>query len=367
MKLTLKINMVLVPAIALVLAGALIAVKRIADRTALEETDRTARLMMAAAQATFDYTVEQIKPALEAKYQFLVQSVSSYAATETIGRMQNQFHDYRYHVAALNPTNKRDLADAWETAAIQSLAQSGAAEFTEVRTLDRGRFDFIAVPIRITNDACLTCHSVPEAAPRIMIDTYGRGGGFGWKLNEVIGAQVVSVPMSVAQRRADGLFRGVVYLLVGAFAAVLFVANAILYLVVTRRLGRLSRVADRISRGDIDAALTSSSGSDLLAVLEQSFERMRVSLKLAMQAALRPVSGGGLAAPADWPLPAAAMDLLKSRLAAQWGPLVSMLVDRAAEGATTRREFIERLLQTVPDGQQGKLRQDLERELPVNR
>jgi protein-histidine pros-kinase len=357
---TLKINVVLVPAMALVLAGVLIAVKRIADRTALEETDRTARLMMAAAQATFDYTVEQIKPALEAKYQFLVQSVSSYAATETIGRMQNQFHDYRYHVAALNPTNKRDLADAWETAAIQSLAQSGAPEFTEVRTLDRGRFDYIAVPVRITNDACLTCHSVPDAAPRIMLDTYGRGGGFGWKLNEVIGAQVVSVPMSVAQRRADGLFRGVVYLLVVAFAAVLFVANVIIYLVATRRLARLSRVADRVSRGDVDVAL-SSSGSDLLSLLEQSFERMRVSLKLAMQVAPRPVT------PVDWPLPAAAMELLKSRLAAQWGPLVSMLVDRAAEGAPSRREFIERLLQTVPDGEQAKLRQDLERELPVNR
>jgi protein-histidine pros-kinase len=139
LSLTVKTNLVLVPTLLILLAVSLTVVRRIADQTALEETDQTARLMMSAAQATFDYTVEQIKPTLEAKYDFLVQSVSSYAATETIGRVERQFHDYRYHVAALNPTNKRDLADAWEANAIQVLARDGApSEFKDVRETDKG-------------------------------------------------------------------------------------------------------------------------------------------------------------------------------------------------------------------------------------
>jgi protein-histidine pros-kinase len=282
--LALKVNCVLVPTMVVVLAAALVVIKGVADRTALEETQLAARLIMSAAQATFDYTVEQIKPTLEAKYDFLVQSVSSYAATETIGRMQREFHDYRYHVAALNPTNKRDLADAWEINAIQSLARDGAgAEFTDVRQTDKGRFAVIAVPIRITNDACLSCHSVPDAAPATMIETYGRDNGFGWKLNEVIGAQVVSVPMSVAQQRADVLFRGVVSVLVAALVTILIVVNGALYLVVSRRVGRLARAAESISKGEAESAALTATGTDELSSLTRAFERMRVSLSLAMK------------------------------------------------------------------------------------
>jgi protein-histidine pros-kinase len=288
LSLTVKTNLVLVPTLLILLAVSLTVVRRIADQTALEETDQTARLMMSAAQATFDYTVEQIKPTLEAKYDFLVQSVSSYAATETIGRVERQFHDYRYHVAALNPTNKRDLADAWEANAIQVLARDGApSEFKDVRETDKGRFAVIAVPIRITNAACLSCHSVPEAAPTTMVETYGRDNGFGWKLNEVIGAQVVSVPMSVAQKRADSLFKGVFVVLVTAFAAIWLIANLVMYFVVARRLGRLAQLAERVSKGDIDLtgmSAMSATGGDEVASLTRAFERMRVSLSLAMQA-----------------------------------------------------------------------------------
>jgi hypothetical protein len=39
---------------------------------------------------------------------------------------------------------------------------------------------------------------------------------------------------------------------------------------------------------------------------------------------------------------------------------------RAAD-ARSRREFIERLLQTVPDGERGAFSLELERELSVNR
>jgi protein-histidine pros-kinase len=284
MTLTRKINLLLVPSLLLFLAVAYVVVRNIADRTAFEESELTARLMMSAAQATFDYTVEQVKPSLEAKYDFLTQSVSSYAATETIGRMQAQFPDYRYHVAAINPTNKRDQADPWETQAIQTLARDGDThEIVVVRDLEKGRFAFIATPIRITNDACLTCHSVPDAAPRTFLDTYGRDNGFGWKLNEVVAVQVVSVPMSVAQRRADALLRQVMLTLAVAFVAIFVIVNAALHVIVGRRIRRLSLAADRVSRGDVDSETIPTSGADEVSSLEKAFERMRVSLSLAMK------------------------------------------------------------------------------------
>jgi HAMP domain-containing protein len=344
--LPLKLNCVLIPVMLAATAVVLVAVKNAADRTALEETLQTARLLIAAAQATFDYTVEQVKPPLEVKYDFLVQSVSSYAATETIGRMQQQFPDYRYHVAALNPTNKRDLADAWEARTIAALERNGTLnEVTELRTLENGRFAFMAIPIRITNEACLTCHSVPAAAPGTLVDTYGRDHGFGWKLNEVVAAQVVSVPMSVAQQRADALFQRVATMLIAAFAVVLLAVNGALYLVVERRLRRLSRIADRISKGDMDSAAVASRGNDEMSSLERSFERMRVSLSLAL---------AGQAPGADWPLPGATLKRLSARLADALGPMAAVLVERAAAAASSREDFLRRLLQSVPNREEAE-------------
>src|ERR1700722_12688268 len=233
----LKVNAIVVPVVLAATAAVLVLVKNFADQTALEETLETARLLVSAGQATFDYTVEQVKPALEAKYEFLVQSVSSYAATETIGRMQRQFENYHYHVAAMNPTNKRDAADAWEADAIRRLALPSAPDqYTEIRSLKEGRVVFMAVPIRISNEACLACHSVPNAAPKMLTDTYGTDNGFGWKLNEIVAAQVVSVPLSVAQKRADQLFHGVMLAVVASSAFILIAMNGALFVVLRQRL-----------------------------------------------------------------------------------------------------------------------------------
>ena len=230
-----KVNLILLPVMLATLGVAVVAVKRTADRTALEETHQTARLIIAAAQATFEYTVEQIKPALEAKYDFLVQSVSSYAATETIGRLGPEFRDFRYHVAALNPTNSRDMADPWEAQAIRTLATDPARrEIIEIREVAGERFEYVALPIRIKNEGCLACHSTAEAAPKLMTDTYGRTNGFGWRLNEVIAAQVVSVPVAIAQQRANAIFGRVAKMLLGAFVLMMLVVNAVIYFVARR-------------------------------------------------------------------------------------------------------------------------------------
>ena len=46
-----------------------------------------------------------------------------------------------------------------------------------------------------------------DAAPKTMIDTYGSANGFGWKVNDIIGAQVVSVPIAVPIQRANYAFK----------------------------------------------------------------------------------------------------------------------------------------------------------------
>ena len=86
--------------------------------------------------------------------------------------------------------------------------------------------------------SCLTCHSTPDKAPPEMIKLYGTANGFGWKLDEIIGAQVVSVPMSVPLTMAQTTWRKLTGWLTGAFGAVLLAGNLCAAVLTLRGGGR---------------------------------------------------------------------------------------------------------------------------------
>ncbi len=57
------------------------------------------------------------------------------------------------------------------------------------------RHFYIARPIRMASPDCLQCHSTPDVAPASMVAQYGQNG-FGWKMDDVVGMQLVEVPVA---------------------------------------------------------------------------------------------------------------------------------------------------------------------------
>ena len=291
MRLLLKFNLIF---LIVFIAGVLGAGKVSHDllqRNAKQEVLDHARLTMEKASAIRSYTQNQIRPLLETqmKYTFLPQTVPAYSATEVLATLSKTFPEYTYKEDTLNPTNPRDRAVDWEADIVNRFRnQTGAVdgnaqEFVGERESGTGRALYIARPLRITNGACLACHSTVEAAPRTLIDKYGPANGFGWQLNEVVGAQVVSVPMSVPLARADQAFKVFMVSLVGIFVAIGIVLNLMLYLLVIRPVTRLSKLANRVSLGELDAPPFPVRGRDEIGTLAQSFTRMRNSLDQAMK------------------------------------------------------------------------------------
>lgn len=286
MKLLLKFNLVfvLVFAIGLVITGYVS--RGLLERNAQDEIVGSARLMIEKATAVRTYTASQIAPLLQTqmKYTFLPQSVPAYSATEVLEELRKKHPEYTYKEATLNPTNPRDRAIEWE-ADIVNLFRNDASQ-TEVvgqRDTPTGRSLFIARPIKITNPACLSCHSTIEAAPKPVVDRYGPANGFGWQMNEVIGAQVVSVPMEVPLARAAKAFGVFMTLIVSVFVAIGVVLNLMLWGLVIRPVIRLSALADRVSLGDLEAPEFAGKSSDEIGVLAESFSRMRKSLVQALK------------------------------------------------------------------------------------
>jgi Protein of unknown function (DUF3365) len=158
--------------------------------------------------------------------EFHPQSVPAFAATEIFSYLREKFPDYFYKEATLNPTNPRDRATDWESDVVNQF-RAGAIqnEFIATREAPTGTALVLARPIKVNNVRCLECHSTPEKAPAEMIKLYGTANGFNWKMDDIIGAQIVSVPILVPLRTAEETFRLLLLWLGGAFGFILIAAN----------------------------------------------------------------------------------------------------------------------------------------------
>ena len=205
MKIRWKIDLAIAGAflVGLVLAG--IGAYTILTRNALDDSLQNARIMIEGASAIRTYTAESIKPLLEQqmKVQFLPHSIPSYAAQTNFKMVHKKLPDYTYREPTLNPTNLNDRAVDWEADIINDFRNdAGKTELVTTRDTPAGSFLTLARPLKIGSPACLSCHSTPENAPPTMVALYGSQNGFGWKQGEVVGAQVVSIPLAVPLSRA---------------------------------------------------------------------------------------------------------------------------------------------------------------------
>ena len=71
--------------------------------------------------------------------------------------------------------------------------------------------------------------------------------------------------------------------LAAVFVMVFVVLNLLLSWLIIQPVSRMSAAADKISTGDFDQPEFAEAGSDEVAVLASSFNRMRRSLEKAMQ------------------------------------------------------------------------------------
>ena len=284
MGLRLKFNLVLLFVFALGLAVSGYVSYDLLHRNARDEVLRNAGVMMEAALSMRQYTVSQVRDKLVQKEdEFLPQSVPAFAATEIMNQLRKKYPDYAYKEAALNPTNPRDRAVDWEADIVNEFRNNSArAEVSGMRMTPTGMSLFLARPFQIKDPACLTCHTTPEMAPASMVKLYGSNNGFGWKLNEVIGAQVVSVPMSLPIQNANRAFYTFIASLAGVFAVLFVILNLMLSAMIVRPITQMSDAAERISTGDTDIPELAESGRDEVADLARSFNRMRRSLEKAI-------------------------------------------------------------------------------------
>jgi len=281
-----KFNLALIAIFVVGFALASLVSYKVLHANAREEVLQNARIMMEAASSSRNYTNTQIKPLLETqlKYKFLPQSVPDFAATEQFNDLRKKYPEYAYKEATLNPTNPRDHATDWEVDVVNQFRQVATrTEAVGERDTPDGRSLYLARPIQITDPACLPCHSTPDAAPKTLIEAYGTANGFGWQLNDIIGAQIVSLPLAVPVQRASYTFKVFLISLGVIFLFTMTALNLMLYGIVIRRVKRLARLADEVSLGNLEAGEFRTKTHDEIGVLTEALGRMKTSMVQALK------------------------------------------------------------------------------------
>lgn len=287
MKLLLKFNLILVTLAVLGLLVVAFVAHDFLQQNARAQVLQQAELMMESASSVRRYTSDELKPLLmgnpKHKQEFLPQTVPAYGATTIFAKLRTQFPQYTYREPALNPTNPQDRAMEWEADVIQHFRNHPEQhELIAERSTPTGAALYIAHPL-VNQQPCMPCHSTPAAAPASMIRKYGPNNGFGWQLNEIIGAQIVSVPTAVPVETATKAFRSLMLSLVLTFTALIVATNLILLALIIRPVRHLAQVANQVSTGQLECAELPVRGKDEIAELTASFNRLMTSLVKAMR------------------------------------------------------------------------------------
>ena len=219
------------------LAYGLMEVRHERDKTAERETTTQAQMLLTAMNSVRRYTTSSVRPALQQEADsyddFVPEMVPGFAARQVFDHFagNDAYKQFQYREASPNPTNPKNKADGFEVSLIEKF-KADAALKEDSGLIDRNgqRTFYIARPMPVTDAKCLDCHTTPETAPKRQVEMYGREGGYGWKMHEIIATQVVYVPVSEAFR-ADRS-RGLVIL--GSLAGVFLVGGLVSALLLRR-------------------------------------------------------------------------------------------------------------------------------------
>ncbi|MBD2775813.1 c-type heme family protein [Iningainema tapete] len=288
MKIGTKVNLIL---IIVFLGGILIsaiALSNVLQTKAENEVTSKAETLMQIANSFRYYTNQRVHPLLaqkeETQEQFIPDSIPSFATREVFEllRKNQEYANFIHKDAVLNPTNLRDKANEFETKIVEEFRQNpGLKTKYGFQNVSGEKLFYSAQPFVIHEQSCLRCHTTPEQAPKSQIVTYGKDNGFGWKLNEILGTQIIYVPAEQIFRSANQALILILGVLAIIFTAILIVMNQLLKKTVLKPIKRIALVAEQVSVGDMNANFDQQS-KDEIGNLAEAFNRMKYSLEIAL-------------------------------------------------------------------------------------
>ena len=165
----------------------------------VSEAHEKANLISAHAEAIQSYVRGTLRPAVAALIgadEFVIEAMStSYVTRHVLSILNIDKESFQYRRVAQNARNPISEATEEELQILFRLMESPKlARFETIVGEGADEHLIIARPLYLTQD-CMRCHGVPEDAPAVLLSMYGNERGFGKKLGELAGLDIISVSM----------------------------------------------------------------------------------------------------------------------------------------------------------------------------
>jgi methyl-accepting chemotaxis protein len=259
-KLATKFNLLLSLMFVVAIALSGFALSKALERKVETEVNYRSQILVEMVNAIRSYTSKHVNPLLmpkvEAESTFTPEVIPSFAAREVFETLRKnpEYKNLFYKDATLNPTNLRDKVDEFETSLIERFQKDpGLQSLSGFRNVFGEEMFYSARPLAIKDASCLKCHSTPEAAPKSHLATYGSENGFGWKLNEVLGTQVVYVPANQLVESAHQTFVFFIGVFIAIFALVILLINYLVQRNMIQPIKPLAQLAQKMSADTLNA------------------------------------------------------------------------------------------------------------------
>ena len=108
----------------------------------------------------------------------------------------------KFKMAATNPLNPDNLANAREVALLERFNRGEITSFSEVITENNHEYLYVALPSQTTNKSCLNCHGDPELAPDEMRRHY-QDMGYQWPVGIIPALISIHAPLEEYLRVAN--------------------------------------------------------------------------------------------------------------------------------------------------------------------
>ena len=180
---------------------------------ALLEAESKARLLLDANLATHTYFTKVLKPSLFQTLQ--PHTTTDYfdptwmSSTYAVGQMQQFFkhfssEPYFYKEASIDARSFENEADDEEKVFLGQLKNNrNLTTKSSIRIIEEKPYLTVMRRGEDMESSCLRCHSTPEEAPKDLVIRYGPEKSFNRKVNEVVQAISMRIPLYAAYGNAD--------------------------------------------------------------------------------------------------------------------------------------------------------------------
>ncbi|MBU0656206.1 MAG: DUF3365 domain-containing protein [Gammaproteobacteria bacterium] len=222
------------------------------------------------------YITEDVRPALLEQKVMHAPAISSTVATSHVaGHFKKLQPDYYIKTASDNPLNKANLPEPVEQTFLDDFRLDREKKLIIREGSLHGQDYLLSSHPTVSKADCMICHSTPDAAPEAIRSKY-TSGGFGYKLDEVVGVSVVGVPLENIKAAVLTRSLAIAAILTAIFTIMMVLVNMTVRKQILQPLDDITAAAQAISKGNLDTPLTVIR-NDEIGKLTHAIELMRRS------------------------------------------------------------------------------------------